>query len=68
MTENKKRFIALGSTHLKDTETGEEFYAPCEWELLDLLNALHEENEALKQILKNLEECGDDCPIQVMIE
>ena len=33
-----KRFIALGSRFIKDTLTGEEFYAPSEDELLDLLN------------------------------
>ena len=46
MTE--KRFTALGDTHLKDNETGKEFYAPCEWDLLDLLNALNDENQKLR--------------------
>ena len=34
-----------GDTHIIDTKTNEEYYAPCETELLDLLNSLHEENE-----------------------
>lgn len=47
MTE--KRFTALGSTHLRDNETDKEFYAPCEWDLLDLLNELHDENGQLRK-------------------
>ena len=35
---SEKRFIQLGDTHIKDTVTGEEWYAPCETSLLDLLN------------------------------
>ena len=38
-----------GDTHIIDTKTNEEYYAPCETELLDLLNSLHEENEQLKK-------------------
>ena len=55
---SEKRFIALGSRFIKDTLTGEEFYAPHEDELLDLLNeqqatiqSLKEENEQLKNKL-----------------
>ena len=40
-----KRFVMGGDTHIIDTKTNEEYYAPCETELLDLLNSLHEENE-----------------------
>ena len=46
MTENK-RFIPLGTTHIKDRKTNEEFYAPCEWELLDLLN---EQEKTIQQL------------------
>ena len=35
---SEKRFIQLGDTHIKDTVTGEEWYAPCETSLLKLLN------------------------------
>ena len=45
-----KRFVMGGDTHIIDTKTNEEYYAPCETELLDLLNSLHEENE-----IKNVE-------------
>ena len=44
-----KRFIELGSTHIKDNSTGDEYYAPCEHKLCDLLNELSEENEQLKK-------------------
>ncbi len=37
-----KRFIQLGDTHIKDTLTGEEWYAPCEDSLLSLLNEFDE--------------------------
>lgn len=46
-----KRFIQLGDTHIKDTLTGEEWYAPCEDSLLSLLNELFDENERLKNKL-----------------
>lgn len=48
MTENK-RFIQDGDTHIIDTKTYEEFYAPCEHKLRKLLNEFNEENEDLKQ-------------------
>lgn len=51
---SEKRFIQLGDTHIKDTVTGEEWYAPCETTLMDLLNELVEENEQLKQKLENI--------------
>lgn len=40
-----KRFVMGGDTHIIDTKTNEEYYAPCETGLLDLLNSLYEENE-----------------------
>ena len=43
-----KRFVMGGDTHIIDTKTNEEYYAPCETELLDLLNELHEETQLLK--------------------
>ena len=53
---NEKRFIQLGDTHIKDTITGEEWYAPCETSLLETLNELmtqchelKEENEQLRK-------------------
>lgn len=46
---NKQRFVFLGDTHIKDTITGNEWYAPSEEELLEtlnnqqtLINAFHE--------------------------
>lgn len=52
LTKNK-RFIQLGDTHIKDTLTGEEWYAPCEDSLLSLLNEFDER-------IKELEvECRD---------
>lgn len=33
-----KRFVMGGDTHIIDTKNNEEYYAPCETELLDLLN------------------------------
>ena len=50
---SEKRFVQLGDTSIKDTLTGEEWYAPCEDSLLDLLNELYEENEALKKFIKD---------------
>ena len=46
-----KRFVMGGDTHIIDTKTNEEHYAPCETELLDLLNELYDENERLKNKL-----------------
>ena len=43
-----KRFVMGGDTHIIDTKTNEEYYAPCETELLDLLNELHEGNMDLR--------------------
>ena len=40
-----KRFRFSGNTHILDTETDKKFYAPCEDDLLDLLNSLSDENE-----------------------
>lgn len=54
MTE--KRFTALGSTHLRDNETGKEFYAPCEWDLLELLNELNNKCEFLEIENESLED------------
>ena len=55
---SEKRFVQVGDTSIKDTLTGEKYYAPCEDGLLDLLNeqqatisALKEENEQLKNRL-----------------
>lgn len=46
---SEKRFVQLGDTSIKDTLTGEEWYAPCEDGLLEtlnnqqtLINAFHE--------------------------
>ena len=46
-----KRFRFNGDTHILDTETNKQFYAPSENELLDLLNSLSDENGQLKQEL-----------------
>ena len=50
---SEKRFVQLGDTSIKDTLTGEEWYAPCEYSLLDLLN----EQEATIRKLQDL--CGE---------
>ena len=61
MLMSEKRFVQLGDTHIKDTITGEEWYAPCEYSLLDLLNEqqsiieqLQEENKGLKHWKKRI--------------
>lgn len=43
-----KRFVMGGDTHIIDTKTNEEYYAPCETELLDFLNEFYEENMDLR--------------------
>ena len=50
---SEKRFEMKGDTHIFDSQTSEEYYAPSEYELVDLLNSLQEENEQLKQELNN---------------
>lgn len=52
---SEKRFIALGSRFIKDTLTGEEFYAPNEDELLDLLNEQQATIEAKNEYQRTLE-------------
>lgn len=52
MSESK-RFVQLGDTHIKDTLTGEEWYAPCETSLFGLLN----EQQATIKKLQDL--CGE---------
>lgn len=54
-----KRFVMGGDTHIIDTKTNEEYYAPCETELLDLLNSLYEENEQLKSDIMLIEKNAD---------
>ena len=44
---SEKRFVQLGDTTIKDTLTGEEWYAPCEYSLLDLLN---EQDNRIEQL------------------
>ena len=39
----EKRFEMRGDTHILDSKTSEEYYAPCEWGLVNLLNNLAEE-------------------------
>ena len=60
-----KRFRFNGDTHILDTETNKEFYAPSENELLDCLNALSDENEQLKYNLSaymvDLNNCKGRC-------
>ena len=53
MTE--KRFIEIISVEkVIDNLTGKEYKCIIDNELLDVLNALHEENELLKNILKDI--------------
>lgn len=63
-----KQFVQVGDTSIKDTLTGEKYYAPCEDGLLDLLNEqqatinkLQEENASLKQRIRDIKynNCGD---------
>ena len=49
---SEKRFVQVGDTSIKDTLTGEKYYAPCEDGLLDLLN----EQQATIRKLQDL--CG----------
>ena len=42
MTENE-RFVQLGDTHILDKVTGEEYYAPSETGLVELLNSLNDQ-------------------------
>lgn len=49
-----KRFIQLGDTHIKDTVTGEEWYAPCETTLMDLLNEQQELIEEQDRLVEKL--------------
>ena len=65
---SEKRFVQLGDTHIKDTLTGEEWYAPCETSLLATLNeqedkihklsikwrVLSQENEQLKNYIDTI--------------
>lgn len=37
MTKSRKQFVKGGYTHIINTLTGEEYYAPCEW-VIDLWN------------------------------
>ena len=57
---SEKRFIALGSRFIKDTLTGEEFYAPNEDELLDLLNAQQATIHELQSIINHIK-CEENC-------
>ena len=55
MTENKRYEVLLDSEFILDTETGKEyelFRTNSVYELVDLLNEQHEENQALKQTIK----------------
>lgn len=52
MTKSKKQFIKGGGTHIINTLTGEEYYAPCEWGLLELLNNQQDEIQQLKEKLQ----------------
>lgn len=52
MTRNRKQFVKGGDTHIINTLTGEEYYAPCEWGLLELLNNQQEEIQQLNEKLQ----------------
>ena len=52
MENNMNRFIQLGDTHIQDTKTGEEYYAPCEEDLIDLLNDLERRINAQSKTLE----------------
>lgn len=50
-----KRFVQVGDTSIKDTLTGEKYYAPCEDGLLDLLNEQQDTIEAKNEYQRTLE-------------
>lgn len=52
MTRSRKQFVKGGDTHIINTLTGEEYYAPCEWGLLELLNNQQYEIQQLKEKLQ----------------
>lgn len=52
MTKSRKQFVKGGDTHIINTLTGEEYYAPCEWGLLELLNNQQDEIQQLKEKLQ----------------
>ena len=49
---SRKQFVKGGDTHIINTLTGEEYYAPCEWGLLELLNNQQDEIQQLKEKLQ----------------
>lgn len=53
---SEKRFVQLGDTHIKDMVTGEEWYAPCETSLLDLLNEQQTIIDKYNQRIRKLED------------
>ena len=55
MTEKRFKWdSALGKVYDYDKPIADTFESYCEWELVDLLNELSEENEQLKQSFINL--------------
>ena len=52
MIKSRKQFVKGGDTHIINTLTGEEYYAPCEWGLLELLNNQQDEIQQLKEKLQ----------------
>ena len=54
---SEKRFVQVGDTSIKDTLTGEKYYAPCEDGLLDLLN---EQQATIQQLQAKLREKEED--------
>jgi len=51
---SEKRFEMKGDTHIFDSQTSEEYYAPSEYELVDLLNSLSEEISYWKHRVSSL--------------
>lgn len=52
MIKSRKQFVKGGDTHIVNTLTGEEYYAPCEWGLLELLNNQQDKIQQLKERLQ----------------
>lgn len=52
MIKSRKQFVKGGDTHIINTLTGEDYYAPCEWGLLELLNNQQDEIQQLKEKLQ----------------
>ena len=63
---SEKRFVQVGDTSIKDTLTGERYYAPCEDDLLDLLNEQQATITELERKVKKYAKIGEEQLKQIM--